>query len=93
MQAGAYQNACWVVGAAKAGNEDGFELMAGTCIVNPDGEIVALAETAEDELIIFDCDFDECAFLKRTTFDFAAHRRIEHYKRICSQTGMEPPPQ
>jgi predicted amidohydrolase len=91
MQSGAYQNACWVVGTAKAGNEDGFELMAGSCIVNPDGEIVALTQTTQDELITFDCDLDECAFLKQTTFDFAAHRRIEHYGRICSQTGAEPP--
>ncbi len=93
MQAGAYQNACWVVGAAKAGDEDGYDLMAGSCIINPDGEIVALAKTAEDELISFDCDLDECTFLKRTTFNFAAHRRVEHYGRICSQTGAEPPPE
>jgi|TARA_Y100000310_G_scaffold10931_1_gene11573 predicted amidohydrolase len=93
MQAGAYQNACWVVGAAKAGDEDGYDLMAGSCIINPDGEIVALANTTEDELISFDCDLDECTFLKRTTFNFAAHRRVEHYGRICSQTGAEPPPE
>ena len=47
-----HQNACWVVGVAKAGSEDDCDLMAGTCIVNPDGEIVALAETASDELIV-----------------------------------------
>jgi len=93
MQAGAYQNACWVVGAAKAGDEDGYDLMAGSCIINPDGEIVALAKTTEDELISFDCDLDECTFSKRTTFNFAAHRRIEHYGRICSQIGAEPPPE
>ena len=93
MQAGAYQNACWVVGAAKAGDEDGYDLMAGSCIINPDGEIVALANTTEDELISFDCDLDECTFLKRTTFNFAAHRRVEHYGRICSQIGAEPPPE
>ncbi len=91
MQAGAYQNASWVVGVAKAGDEDGNDLMAGSCIVNPDGEIVALAQTNEDEVIYFDCDLDACAFLKRTTFNFAAHRRIEHYGRICSQTGVKPP--
>ena len=30
MQAGAYQNSTWVVGAAKAGSEDGFDLMGGS---------------------------------------------------------------
>ena len=92
MQPGAYQNACWVVGTAKAGDEDGFDLMAGSCIVNPDGEIVARAETADDELIAFDCDRDQCGLLERTRFDCSAHRRVEHYSRICSQTGVEPPP-
>ncbi len=93
MQAGAYQNACWVVGVAKAGSEDGHDLMAGSCIVDPNGEIVALAETAEDELIVHACDLDACAFLKETTFKFEAHRRIEHYQLICSQTGAVPPPE
>ncbi len=93
MQAGAYQNACWVVGVAKAGFEDGHDLMAGSCIVDPNGEIVALAETAEDELVVHDCDLDACAFLKETTLKFEAHRRIEHYRLICSQTGAVPPPE
>ncbi len=75
------------------GSEDDFDLMAGTCIVNPDGEIVALAETADDELIVHDCDLDACAFLKETTFKFEAHRRIEHYGLICSQSGVAPPPE
>ena len=93
MQAGAYQNACWVVGVAKAGSEDGNDLMAGSCIIDPNGEIVAQAETTEDELIVHDCDLDACAFLKETTFKFEAHRRIEHYQLICSQAGAVPPPE
>jgi predicted amidohydrolase len=93
MQAGAYQNACWVVGVAKAGDEDGHDLMAGTCIINPDGEIVALAKTNGDEVITFECDLDECAFLKETTFNFEAHRRTEHYGLIVSQTGVKAPPE
>jgi len=93
MQAGAYQNACWVVGVAKAGDEDGNDLMAGTCIINPDGEIVALAKTNGDEVITYECDLDECAFLKETTFKFEAHRRTEHYGLIVSQTGAKAPPE
>ena len=91
MQAGAYQNATWVVGVAKAGVEDGHHLIAETCIINPDGHVVAAAETEADELVVHDCDLDETRFLKKSTFDFAAHRRIEHYKLICKQTGAEPP--
>jgi len=87
LQAGAYQNATYVVGIAKAGMEDGHPLMGGSIIVDPDGFILARAETEEDELILADCDFAKCAFGKSTIFDFARHRRIEHYDRITSQTG------
>ncbi|MBP1851992.1 N-carbamoyl-D-amino-acid hydrolase [Rhizobium halophytocola] len=87
LQSGAYQNATFVAGIAKAGVEDGHPLMGGSIIVDPDGFVLARAETEEDELIVADCDFDKCAFGKTTIFDFERHRRIEHYGRITSQTG------
>jgi predicted amidohydrolase len=92
VQAGAYQNATWVVAVAKAGVEDGFGMIGGSLIVNPDGEIVAEAGTEADELVIHACDLDATVFGKTTIFDFARHRRIEHYGLICSQTGAVPPP-
>ncbi len=87
LQAGAYQNATYVAGIAKAGIEDGHPLMGGSIIVDPDGFILAKAVTEEDELIIAECDFAKCDFGKKTIFDFERHRRIEHYGRITSQTG------
>jgi len=93
IQAGAYQNATWAVAVAKAGVEDGHELMGGSCIVSPQGEIVALASTQGDELIVADCDLDLCNFGKNTIFNFAAHRRPEHYKIITEQAGATPPPE
>ncbi len=91
MQSGAYQNGTWVVGVAKAGEEDGFGLLGGSLIVNPSGEIVAECQTTDDELITADCDLDACAFIKETIFNFAAHRRPEHYGLITSRTGAEAP--
>jgi len=91
MTAGAYQNASWVVGVAKAGNEDGHPLMAGSIIVDPDGFVVARAAGEDDELIVHPCDMDACTFGKTTIFDFARHRRIEHYQRIGTQTGVVTP--
>ena len=91
MQAGAYQNGTWVVGVAKCGDEDGHELMGGSVIVSPDGVIVAEAKTMDDELIVADCDLDKCRFYKETIFDFAAHRRPEHYRLIVERIGAEPP--
>ncbi|MBU2998543.1 N-carbamoyl-D-amino-acid hydrolase [Roseovarius nubinhibens] len=88
MTSAAYQNATWVVGVAKAGDEDGHPLMGGSMIVDPNGYVMARAETEGDELIVHACDMDACSFGKSTIFDFARHRRIEHYGLICSQTGV-----
>ena len=93
MQAGAYQNSTWAVAVAKAGNEDGHPLIAGSLIVDPDGKIVAEAQTEADELLVHDIDLDATAFGKATIFDFARHRRIEHYGLITSRTGAAPPPE
>jgi predicted amidohydrolase len=91
MQAGAYQNSTWVVGVAKAGDEDGHDLMGGSVIIAPSGEIVAQCHTLGDELIVADCDLDDCVFGRETIFNFAAHRRIEHYGLITERTGAIPP--
>src|SRR6476660_9292981 len=92
VQSGAYQNSTWVIAVAKCGVEDGHALIAGSVIVNPDGEIVIEARTEEDELIVADCDLDATIFGKETIFDFKSHRRTEHYGRIISQTGIILPP-
>jgi predicted amidohydrolase len=91
LQAGAYQNSTWVVAVAKSGIEDGHPLMVGTVIVNPDGEVVAETTGEDDELLVQDCDLDATRFGKETIFDFARHRRIEHYGPIATQTGVVPP--
>ena len=92
LQAGAYQNATWVVAAAKAGAEDGQRLIGGSAIVAPDGQIVARSSTEGDELVVSDCDLDLGADLKRHVFDFGRHRRVEHYGLITERTAARPPP-
>lgn len=87
MTSGAYQNSTWVVGVAKAGIEDGNPLMAGSIIVDPNGYVVARCTTEDDELMVYACDMDQCNFGKQTIFDFARHRRIEHYGLITGTTG------
>ncbi len=52
MQAGAYQNGTWVVGVAKAGREGGVDMMGGSAIISPNGEIMAQSASLEDELIL-----------------------------------------
>ena len=92
LQAGAYQNASWVVAVAKAGVEDGHPLIGGSLIVDPNGIIVAECKTEEDELLVHPCDLDDTVFGKTTIFDFVRHRRIEHYGLITAQTGVVLPP-
>lgn len=82
VQAGAYQNSTWVVAVAKAGEEDGQHLMSGSVIVAPTGQIVARSYTDRDELVMAACDLDECRVGKQNMFNFAAHRRPEHYKLL-----------
>jgi len=91
VQAGAYQNATWAVAVAKAGVEDGHHLIGGSIIVDPNGEIVAETASEADEVVLAAVDLDACRFGKTTVFDFARHRRVEHYGRITAQTGPEPP--
>ncbi len=90
-QSNAYMNATWAVSVAKAGNEDGSGLIGGSVIVNPDGVVVAQAKTLADEVVMAECDLDACLQGKEKMFNFAAHRRPEHYRRIVEQVGAEPP--
>lgn len=91
MQAGAYQNATWVVGTAKCGTEEGSKMGGQSVIVAPSGEIVAQAVTVEDEVITAKCDLDMGRIYKETIFNFARHRRPEHYGLIVERKGAIPP--
>ena len=91
MQAGAYQNATWVVGVAKCGREEGCDLIGQSAIIAPSGELVAQAATLGDELISARCDLDLTRSYKDTIFNFARHRRPEHYRLIVDRVGAEPP--
>lgn len=87
MQAGAYQNGTWVVGVAKAGREEGCDLIGGSCIIAPTGEIVARTRTLEDEVILFACDLDRCREIQDNIFNFALHREPESYGLISQTKG------
>ena len=93
VQAGCYQNSCWGVAVAKAGDEDGHPLIGGSLIVDPDGRIVAEAKTEADELLVAEMDLDATRFGKETIFAFDRHRRIEHYGLITRRAGAVPPPE
>jgi len=91
MQAGAYQNGTWVVGVAKCGREEGCDMIGQSAIIAPSGEIVAMCSTLDDELITAGCDLDAGRSYKETVYNFARHRRPEHYRMIVERTGAELP--
>lgn len=91
MQSGAYQNGTWVVGVAKAGNEEGVDQIGNSVIVAPSGEIVAACATLGDELALARCDLDLGNSYKNSVFNFSRHREPEHYRLIVERKGAVPP--
>ncbi|HEY1328518.1 MAG TPA: N-carbamoyl-D-amino-acid hydrolase [Casimicrobiaceae bacterium] len=91
LQAHAHENALWVGAAAKCGAEDGFHMIGGSCIVAPTGEIAAQSVTEEDEVVSFACDLALGDTFRQHVFNFAKHRRPEHYRLIVERTGAGEP--
>ena len=91
MQSGAYQNGTWVVGVAKAGIEEGVELLGQSAIIAPSGQIVAQCVTNGDEVATARIDLDYCRFYKNTLADFDRYRMPEHYSIITAQRGVRHP--
>jgi predicted amidohydrolase len=84
LQAGAYQNGMWVVGAAKAGVEEGVEQIGGSMIVAPSGEVAARSTTLADELVIHRCDLDACRTYKEGVFP-PRNRRVDQFQRLLEK--------
>jgi predicted amidohydrolase len=91
LQANAYQNAMWVAAAAKCGSEDGHHMIGSSVIVAPTGEIVARAISEDDEVIVASADLTWCENFRNHVFNFAKHRRPEHYGLIVERTGAGDP--
>lgn len=87
MQSAAYQNSTWVIGVAKAGVEEGCELIGGSVIIAPSGEIVARCTSLGDEVAVATCDLDMGNAYKKHIFNFALHREPQHYGMIVERKG------
>jgi N-carbamoyl-D-amino-acid hydrolase len=83
LRAGAYENSLFVVGVAKAGVEDGVELIAGSSVINPVGQIVAKASTTGDELIAARIDLDQMQPVRKR-WNFLGRRQPQHYEILMS---------
>ena len=81
LRSGAYANLCFVVGVAKAGVEDGVELIGGSCIISPLGQVLARAATIGDELVVARIDFDQMGPVRKR-WNFLGRRQPQHYARL-----------
>lgn len=91
VRAGAYQNSLWVLAAGKSGHEDGQRLIGGSCVVTPAGDVVAVATGDGDELVVGTYDPRVAAPYRAELFNFAKHRRTEHYRLLVERTGAGEP--
>ncbi len=83
LRAGAYENNLFVIGVAKAGKEDGVEFIAGSCVIDPLGQVIAKAQTNGDELIAARLDLDAMIPVRKR-WNFFARRHPEHYGLVTA---------
>ncbi len=84
MQAAAYQNGIWIAATAKAGREEGVDMLGHSCIIAPSGDVVALSQGVGDETVVYRCDLGMARYYKEF-FGLDRNRRPEHYG-IIAQT-------
>ena len=85
VQAGCYQNGLWSVAVAKAGYEEGCELIGGSIIVGPTGEIIARAQGSYDQVISAEIDLDRCREIRENIFNFTEHRQPNEYSILATE--------
>src|SRR6266702_3614121 len=90
LRSGAYANLCFVVGVAKAGVEDGVELIAGSAIVSPLGQVLARAATNGDELVVARIDLDQMLPVRKR-WNFLGRRQPQHYGRLLQPVTEKEP--
>lgn len=90
VRAGAYQNAVWVIAAGKSGDEDGHKLIGGSCVVAPTGDVVSLATSDRDELVIARYDTAVAEPYRQEMFHFGKHRLPDQYAIIALQQDRVP---
>ena len=85
IQAGCYQNGVWSVAVAKAGFEEGCELIGGSLIVAPTGEVIARSQGPDDQIIIAEIDLDRCQEIQENIFNFVEHRQPREYSLLTEE--------
>jgi predicted amidohydrolase len=66
-------------------------MFGGSAIVAPTGEIVAQAQGEDDEVLFVNADLALGDTFRQHIFNFAKHRRPEHYRLIVDRVGAGDP--
>src|SRR2546422_1023628 len=77
-------------GFAKAGVEDGVELIAGSAIVSPLGQVLARAATNGDELVVARIDLDQMLPIRKR-WNFLGRRQPQHYGHLLQPVTEKEP--
>ncbi|WP_342364117.1 nitrilase-related carbon-nitrogen hydrolase [Terrarubrum flagellatum] len=83
MRGGAYSTASYVIGAGKAGREDGARFIGGSLVIGPDGEILARAKTEGDELVVAEIELAKVEALRKR-WNYEENRRPEVYAAVAA---------
>ncbi len=83
MQAAAYQNGLWIVATAKAGREEGVDMLGHSCIIAPTGSIVAQSYGFGDELVSARIELSLAGYFK-SFHGLFTNRRPAHYGAIVA---------
>lgn len=82
MQSNSYANSCFSICAARCGMDDEeFGLIGGSCIIGPDGRIIAEAQSEDDEIVYAEIDLAKCRPGKETV------RMPFIHKSVCGQAN------
>ena len=88
MQSAAYQNGLWIVAAAKAGREEGVDMLGHSVIIAPTGSIVAQSYGFADELVSARIDLSLSDYFK-SFHGLFTNRRPAHYGRIVDPSSAK----
>lgn len=88
-----YVNCTYTISSARTGYDDGkYGMIGASSIVSPWGDIIANAESRDDELVVANIDLDLCEGTRKRVFDFSRHRVPERYELLTQQKGAIAPP-
>ncbi len=69
--------------------EENCDLIGGSGIIAPMGEVVASGETLADEVIVYQCDLARCREIQGNIFNFSLHREPETHALITETKGIK----